>query len=57
MKNCNGSTGAAYFIAFIGAAIYFVGQATTFGEGFIGFLKALVWPGFLVYSLLKFLKM
>lgn len=27
------------------------------GAGVIGFLKALVWPAFLVYELMKFLKM
>jgi hypothetical protein len=46
-----------YGLAFIGAAVYFIQQATTFGAGVIGFLKALVWPAFLVYKLLEFLKM
>jgi hypothetical protein len=46
--------GAVYGLGFIGAAIYFIGQATTFGAGVIGFLKALVWPAFLVYDALKF---
>lgn len=50
-----GGAGALYFMGFIGAAVYFIGQATTFGMGVLGFLKALVWPAFLVYELLKFL--
>ena len=59
MKNHGGSgiAGAAYFMAFIGAAVYYIQQATTFGIGVIGFLKALVWPAFLIYNLLQFIKM
>lgn len=49
--------GGIYFFGFIGAAIYFIGNAPTFGSGFIGFLKAIVWPGFLVHGLLQFLKL
>lgn len=48
------SGGAVYGLGMIGAAVYYIGQATTFGAGVIGFLKALVWPAFLVYSALKF---
>ena len=53
----SGIAGAAYFMAFIGAAVYYIQQATTFGIGVLGFLKALVWPAFLIYNLLEFLKM
>ena len=38
-----------------GEAVYFIGQATTFWLGVLGFLKVLVWPAFLVYEALKFL--
>jgi len=51
----SGVVGAAYFMAFIGAAVYFIQQATTFWGGVLGFLKAIVWPGFLIYELLKYL--
>ncbi|MGI5841227.1 MAG: hypothetical protein ACOX6N_03360 [Patescibacteria group bacterium] len=47
---CNQTDNAIYGLGFIGSAVYFIGQATTFGEGVVGFLKALVWPGFLVYQ-------
>jgi hypothetical protein len=47
--------GAVYGLGFIGAAIYFIGQATTFWIGVLGFLKAIVWPVFLVLGLMKFL--
>ena len=51
----NASGGAIYGLGFIGAAIYFIGGAATFGMGVLGFLKALVWPAILVYETLKFL--
>lgn len=41
-----------YFLGFIGAAVYYVQMSTTFWEGVVGVLKALVWPAFLVYQLL-----
>jgi hypothetical protein len=47
---------AVYGLGFIGAAIYFVIQATGFWMGVIGFLKAIVWPAFLVYEALKALE-
>jgi hypothetical protein len=50
-----GGNGAVYGLGFIGAAVYFVGQATTFGAGVVGFLKALVWPAFLVYAAFSYL--
>ncbi len=53
--SCKG--GAIYGLGFIGAAIYYISTATGFWMGVLGFLKALVWPAFLVYGLLKFLGM
>lgn len=47
--------GAIYGLGFIGAVIYYIQNATSFWLGVLGFLKALVWPAFLVYELLKFL--
>ena len=49
------SSGGVYFLGLIGAAIYYISMAATFGEGVIGFLKALVWPVFLVWEALKYL--
>ena len=48
-----GSGGAVYGLGFIGAAIYYISNSTTFWMGVVGILKALVWPAFLVYGLLK----
>lgn len=51
--SANASGGAVYGLGLIGAAFYFISQAATFWLGFFGFLKALVWPAFLVYHALK----
>ena len=53
-SNC-ASAGAVYGLGFIGAAIYYISIATTFWLGVLGFLKAIVWPAFLVYEALKLL--
>ncbi len=50
---CNG--GGIYCLGFIGAAIYYISTATGFWMGVLGFLKAIIWPVFVVYGLLKFL--
>ena len=47
------SSNAVYGLGFIGAAIYYIMQATGFWIGVLGFLKALLWPAFLVYEALK----
>lgn len=47
------SGGAVYGLGFIGAAIYYISISTGFWMGVLGFLKALVWPAFLVYQVLK----
>lgn len=51
--NCSGGV---YFFGLIGAAVYYIQQATTFWAGVVGVLKALVWPAFVVFKLLEFLK-
>ena len=52
-KHCGG----LYGVGFIGAAVYYISTATGFWNGVWGVIKAIVWPGFLVYGLLKFLGM
>ncbi len=52
----SGAAGTIWCLGFIGAAVYFIQQADSFGSGVIGLLKALVWPAFLIYNLLEFLK-
>jgi len=51
------SGGAVYGLGFIGAAIYFISTAGSFWAGVVGFLKAMVWPAFLVYEAFKVLAM
>ena len=52
-----GADGAVYGLGLIGAAIYYIQGSQTFMEGAIGFLKALVWPAFLIYKVFEVLKM
>lgn len=54
VKNSSGP--AIYGLGFIGALIYFLQAATSIWLGIVGFFKALVWPAFLVYYLLEYLK-
>jgi hypothetical protein len=52
-----GANAPVYGIGLIGALVYYIGHATTFLAGVLGFLKAIVWPAMVVYKLLEFLKM
>ncbi|MCU0461323.1 MAG: hypothetical protein MUF36_04815 [Bacteroidales bacterium] len=52
-KNAPAASGAVYGLGLIGAAIYFISTATGFWMGVLGFLKAIVWPVFLVYQAFK----
>lgn len=51
-----GQCGAVYGMGFIGALIYFLQHATSFWNGVLGILEAIVWPAVLVYKLFGFLK-
>jgi hypothetical protein len=44
---------AIYGLGFIGALIYYISTATSFWIGVLGVLKAIIWPVFVVYSLMK----
>ena len=55
MKCGPGNRCCGYFLGFLGAAIYYISAANGFWMGVLGFLKALVWPAFLVFEVLKFL--
>jgi hypothetical protein len=50
---CTASSGAVYGMGMIGAAVFYISHAGGFWMGVLGFLKALVWPAFLVYGALK----
>lgn len=47
--------GAVYGLGLIGAAVYYVQHAAGFWPVVVALLKALVWPAFLVYDLLRFI--
>ncbi len=46
-------TGAVYCLGVVGAAVYYIQVADGFWPGVLGVLKALIWPVFLVYYVLK----
>lgn len=47
-----GGAGGAYFLAMIGAAVYYLHTSYGLWGSIVALLKALVWPAFLVYHLL-----
>lgn len=52
----SGMLGGAYFLTIVGAAVYFLQQATSFWLGVLAILKAFVWPAFVIYKVLDLLK-
>ncbi len=49
----HGTSGALYFVGFIGSLVYWMQAATNFGAVITGFLKSMVWPAYIVYKLLE----
>jgi hypothetical protein len=56
-KSGAAASGGVYGLGFIAAAIYFIGHATGFWAGVLGFLKAIVWPVFVILKLMEHLEM
>lgn len=52
-SNSEGGGSMLYFIGFIGSLVYWMQAAVGFGAVVTGFLKALVWPAYIVYKLLE----
>ena len=50
-----GASDAVYGLGLIGAWVYYLSHATTFGLGILGIFKGIFWPAILVYELLKYL--
>lgn len=48
MGGHKGPAGGFYFLTYIGAAVHFVGSVDGFWNIVLGFLKAMVWPAFLI---------
>lgn len=55
MKYDMSSTCGIYFLGLIGAAIYYISIATSFWMGVLGFLKAIVWPVFIVFRAFSYM--
>tara|TARA_Y100000310_G_scaffold221442_1_gene223031 strand:+ start:417 stop:635 length:219 start_codon:yes stop_codon:yes gene_type:complete len=55
MMGSGGCGGCAYFLGAIGAAIFYLSNATGFWMGVLGILKALIWPTMLVLEVLKYI--
>jgi hypothetical protein len=53
--NRGGGGNAVYGLGLIGALVYYIRVADGFWSVVGGILKALVWPAFLIYDLLRFL--
>lgn len=51
--NNGGPLGGIYLMTIIGAAVYFVQQTSGFWGVILALLKAIVWPAFVVYEVLK----
>jgi hypothetical protein len=49
----HGTTGAFYFVGFIGSLVYWMQAAIGFGAVVTGILKSMVWPAYIVYKLLE----
>jgi hypothetical protein len=47
--------GGAYFLTFIGAAVYFVQNSVGFWGAIGGILQAAVWPAFVMHRVLQLL--
>lgn len=54
--NKSGPSGFVFFLAFIGAAIYFVQHAHGFWGFILAILKAAVWPVFVMHQTLVLMK-
>ena len=52
---CGGNGGAIYGLGFIAALIYCLTTATSVWAGLVGVVKAILWPAFVVFGLMKFL--
>jgi len=50
-----GPAGFVFFVAWIGAIVYFVGQVDGFWNIILAFLKACVWPAYVLYHVLVLL--
>jgi hypothetical protein len=51
---CRGGAGGLWFLGFIGALVYYIHtHSGTFWLVLLAFMKAVVWPAFVVYHVLS----
>jgi hypothetical protein len=55
-KSDNGAVGFVLFVAWIGAAVYFVQQSVGFWGFIVAILKSFVWPAYVLHHVLKILQ-
>ena len=53
---CNAGGGAIYGIGVLGALVYFLQHAHTFGAGIIAIIESFLWPAVIIYKALEMLK-
>lgn len=56
-SSTNSSAGAVYGIGVIGAIVYFFQNSSGLSDYLVSILKALIWPGMLVYKALELLSL
>ncbi|QQS22478.1 hypothetical protein IPM09_05150 [Candidatus Saccharibacteria bacterium] len=56
-RNYSGSGNAVYSLGVLGALVYYISTASGFWVGVLGVFKAIVWPAFVVYEIMKMLQM
>lgn len=44
-----------YGLAFFGVVVYYLKNATSFGDGVVGILKAIVWPAIAAYKIFQYM--
>lgn len=57
VMNQGGPVGFVLFMAWLGAVVYFVGRVDGFWNIILAFLKACIWPAFIVHRALELLQL
>ena len=55
ITNEHGPSGFIFFVAYIGAVVYFFQQQPDFWGFILALLKAIVWPAFVLFNVLEVL--
>lgn len=52
-----GAPAGAYFLTFVGAAVYFAQRSEGFGEFVVAILKASAWPAFFIHRIFEIISL